>query len=111
MVPYWFLYALVPIYLVSAAQKDDRWVEPCPLEHLVGPVVSPPSAGHPLRSGPASWQSALTVTDAESDFVGGYLGYFPSGRPAGLAASPPGDAVGRDGGQLCRHRRRTLLAH
>ena len=65
----------------------------------------------PAPAGP--WQSALTVHwTLNLDFVGGYLGYFLLGaRLARLQSSPPGDAVGRDGGQLCRHRRRHLLAH
>ena len=117
MVPYWFLYALVPIYLVSPLlKKMTDGLSEAHWNYLVGlwliatigmDTLCDLGPRRPLAERPHR------PLDAESGLCGRLSGLLPSGRPAGPAAKapPPGDAVGRDGGQLCRHRRRHLLAH
>ena len=109
MVPYWFLYALVPIYLVSPLlKKMTDGLSEAHWNYLVGlwliATIGMDTLCDLAPAGP--WQSALTVHwTLNLDFVGGYLGYFLLGaRLARLQKLPRR-------GTLCRHRRRHLLAH
>ena len=100
MVPYWFLYALVPIYLVSrCSKKMTDGLSEAHWNYLVGlwliATIGMDTLCDLAPAGP--WQSALTVHwTLNLDFVGGYLGYFLLGaRLARLQkAPPPGNAVG-----------------
>ena len=80
MVPYWFLYALVPIYLVSPLlKKMTDGLSEAHWNYLVGlwliATIGMDTLCDLAPAGP--WQSALTVHwTLNLDFVGGYLGYF-----------------------------------
>ena len=96
MVPYWFLYALVPIYLVSPLlKKMTDGLSEAHWNYLVGlwliATIGMDTLCDLAPAGP--WQSALTVHwTLNLDFVGGYLGYFLLG-PAGPAAKLPAGAL------------------
>ena len=80
LVPYWFLYALVPIYLISPFLKrmadgltDAHW------NYLVGLWLVVTVGWNTLYDlAPAgAWKTALTVHwTLNLNFVGGYVGYF-----------------------------------
>lgn len=99
MVPYWFLYALVPIYLVSPLlKKMTDGLSEAHWNYLVGlwliATIGMDTLCDLAPAGP--WQSALTVHwTLNLDFVGGYLGYFLLGaRLAGCKSSPAGGRCG-----------------
>lgn len=79
IVPYWFLYALIPIYLLSPFLKKmtDR-LSPSHWNYLMGLWLCCSILLYTFRSfAPASWTVPLTEHwTLNLNLVGGYLGYF-----------------------------------
>ena len=96
LVPYWFLYALIPMYLLSPLLKrmadglsGAHW------RYLVGLWLLATLGARTLTAFlPAPWTAGVQVHwTLNLDVVGGYLGYFLLGAALNRWTRPPGRKV------------------
>ena len=95
MVPYWFLYALVPIYLVIPfLKKMADGLSGAHWAYLVGLWLTLTLGLHTLKAFIPSCANLLQVHwTLNLDMVGGYLGYFLLGAALDRWKTPPGRKV------------------